>query len=239
MPISKTSSDRAQVMSAPSGLDPQFFVDIGQRACKSWFGGTLGTRGGNGRFRQNPGAERLGKLGRAHDLHRPQPGLRMPVPGRREGFSGLSRSGWQAVPVSDEFRRIQLSRAAGPRRGARFLRDGAHRVIKIAGAVMSLDAPCGHCLETVPPCVATLLSIYIGDDDTFEDKPLADQIIVKARAAGLAGATVTRGNASLRPCQPRTSCGAASLGRSTDRHQHCRYRREDQRVPAGYRGHGR
>jgi hypothetical protein len=41
MPTSKTSPDRAKVLSAPSGLDPQFFVDIGQRACGSWFGGTL------------------------------------------------------------------------------------------------------------------------------------------------------------------------------------------------------
>jgi uncharacterized protein len=54
---------------------------------------------------------------------------------------------------------------------------------------MSLDAPCG----------ATLLSIYIGDDDTFEDKPLADQIILKARALGLAGATVTRGTLAFGP----------------------------------------
>lgn len=42
MPTSKASSERVKVMSAPSGLDPQFFADIGQRACESWFGGTLG-----------------------------------------------------------------------------------------------------------------------------------------------------------------------------------------------------
>ena len=43
------------------------------------------------------------------------------------------------------------------------------------------------------PCDATLLRIFIGEDDTFDDKPLYDQIVLKARAMGIAGATVTRG----------------------------------------------
>ena len=43
------------------------------------------------------------------------------------------------------------------------------------------------------------LRIYIGDDDTFDDKPLADQIIHAARARGLAGATVTRGTLAFGP----------------------------------------
>jgi len=49
------------------------------------------------------------------------------------------------------------------------------------------------------PCEATRLRIYVGDDDTFEDEPLADQIIHKARATGLAGATVTRGTVAFGP----------------------------------------
>ena len=44
-----------------------------------------------------------------------------------------------------------------------------------------------------PPCRATRLRIYAGEDDVFENKPLADQIILKARTMGLAGATVSRG----------------------------------------------
>jgi uncharacterized protein len=43
------------------------------------------------------------------------------------------------------------------------------------------------------------LRIYIGDDDTFDDKPLADQIIHAARARGLAGATATRGTLAFGP----------------------------------------
>lgn len=43
------------------------------------------------------------------------------------------------------------------------------------------------------PNDATLLRIFIGYDDVYEDKPLYDQIVLKARSFGLAGATVTRG----------------------------------------------
>jgi len=43
------------------------------------------------------------------------------------------------------------------------------------------------------PCEATLLRIFIGDDDAYDNKPLYDQIVLKARAMGMAGATVTRG----------------------------------------------
>lgn len=49
------------------------------------------------------------------------------------------------------------------------------------------------------PCEATRLRIYVGDDDTFDDRPLADQIILKARAMGLAGATVSRGTLAFGP----------------------------------------
>ena len=43
------------------------------------------------------------------------------------------------------------------------------------------------------PCEATLLGIFVGCDDTFDDKILHDQIVLKARAMEMAGATVTRG----------------------------------------------
>jgi uncharacterized protein len=43
------------------------------------------------------------------------------------------------------------------------------------------------------PSEATLLRIVIGYDDAFEEKPLCEQIVLKARAMGTAGATVTRG----------------------------------------------
>jgi PII-like signaling protein len=40
---------------------------------------------------------------------------------------------------------------------------------------------------------AERIRIYIGEDDKHEGRPLADAIVEKARAAGLAGATVFRG----------------------------------------------
>lgn len=43
------------------------------------------------------------------------------------------------------------------------------------------------------PCEAVLLRIFLGDDDVFESHPLYDQLVLKARALGMAGATVTRG----------------------------------------------
>ncbi len=49
------------------------------------------------------------------------------------------------------------------------------------------------------PCDATLLRITVGYDDTFENKPLYEQIALKARTMGLAGATVTRGLLSYGP----------------------------------------
>ena len=38
-----------------------------------------------------------------------------------------------------------------------------------------------------------LLRIFIGESDRHEHHPLYEQIVLKARAAGLAGATVSRG----------------------------------------------
>jgi len=40
---------------------------------------------------------------------------------------------------------------------------------------------------------AERIRIYTGEDDKFEGRPLADVIVEKARALGLAGATVFRG----------------------------------------------
>jgi PII-like signaling protein len=43
------------------------------------------------------------------------------------------------------------------------------------------------------PSEATLLRIYIGDNDAYEDRPLADALVLKAREFGIAGATALRG----------------------------------------------
>lgn len=43
------------------------------------------------------------------------------------------------------------------------------------------------------PTQATLLRIFIGEDDRAEDRPLYEAIVLKAREAGLAGATAWRG----------------------------------------------
>lgn len=43
------------------------------------------------------------------------------------------------------------------------------------------------------PHEATLLRIFIGESDRWEHRPLYEAIVLKARAAHLAGATVLRG----------------------------------------------
>lgn len=40
---------------------------------------------------------------------------------------------------------------------------------------------------------ALRLSIFLGEDDTWRHRPLHHEIVTRARAAGLAGATVLRG----------------------------------------------
>jgi PII-like signaling protein len=40
---------------------------------------------------------------------------------------------------------------------------------------------------------ATLLRIFLGEDDKFDHQPLYEAIVLKAREMGLAGATVLRG----------------------------------------------
>ena len=42
------------------------------------------------------------------------------------------------------------------------------------------------------PYEATLLRIFLREDDVFRDKLLCEQLVLKARAMGLAGASVTR-----------------------------------------------
>lgn len=39
----------------------------------------------------------------------------------------------------------------------------------------------------------SLLRVFIGESDTYDGKPLYEQIVLKARGLNLAGATVTRG----------------------------------------------
>ena len=43
------------------------------------------------------------------------------------------------------------------------------------------------------PTEAALLRIYIGENDSYEDGPLADALVLKAREMGIAGATALRG----------------------------------------------
>ena len=43
------------------------------------------------------------------------------------------------------------------------------------------------------PTEAALLRIYIGENDSYEDTPLADALVMKARELGIAGATALRG----------------------------------------------
>jgi PII-like signaling protein len=43
------------------------------------------------------------------------------------------------------------------------------------------------------PEEATLLRIFVGEDDKIDGRPLYEAIVLKARAARLAGATVLRG----------------------------------------------
>jgi len=49
------------------------------------------------------------------------------------------------------------------------------------------------------PCDATLLRIFIGNDDTHQGRPLYEQIVLRARTLGMAGAMVTRGILSFGP----------------------------------------
>jgi uncharacterized protein len=43
------------------------------------------------------------------------------------------------------------------------------------------------------PGDAGLLRIYIGENDSYEERPLADALVLKARELGMAGATALRG----------------------------------------------
>jgi PII-like signaling protein len=43
------------------------------------------------------------------------------------------------------------------------------------------------------PVESELLRIFVGESDRWQGKPLYEAVVLEARAAGLAGATVTRG----------------------------------------------
>jgi len=47
------------------------------------------------------------------------------------------------------------------------------------------------------PCESVLLRIFLGENDRYEHQPLYEAIVLKARAAHLAGATVLRGPMSF------------------------------------------
>jgi PII-like signaling protein len=44
-----------------------------------------------------------------------------------------------------------------------------------------------------PPINAALLRIYVGHNDAYEDTPLDEALVLKARELGMAGATAIRG----------------------------------------------
>ncbi|KAA9154324.1 DUF190 domain-containing protein [Amycolatopsis acidicola] len=50
--------------------------------------------------------------------------------------------------------------------------------------------------------IATKLSVYVGEDDTWHHKPLHHEIVRRAKEAGLAGATVLRGCEGYRAGSP-------------------------------------
>jgi len=54
------------------------------------------------------------------------------------------------------------------------------------------------------PCDAMLLRIFVGYDDVFDDKPLYDQLVLKAREMQMAGATVMRGVSAYGPASCET-----------------------------------
>ena len=66
------------------------------------------------------------------------------------------------------------------------------------------------------PTDAALLRIYIGENDSFEDQPLADALVLKAREMGLAGATALRGILGYGETGPRQKRRVASVTRPAD-----------------------
>jgi len=63
----------------------------------------------------------------------------------------------------------------------------------------TLLAPAKEYPPMQAPCDATLLRIFIGHDDTHLGRPLYEQIVLRARTLGMAGAMVTRGILSFGP----------------------------------------
>jgi uncharacterized protein len=59
---------------------------------------------------------------------------------------------------------------------------------------MMTDQSCGGTrLNMLDQGEATLLRVFIGNDDTYEDVPLSEAIVREAKRVGVAGATVLRG----------------------------------------------
>src|SRR4029450_3325125 len=73
-----------------------------------------------------------------------------------------------------------LSRVPGHRAGTGAPRS-THTVVNERGTVMQLEG------------TARRLTIFIGEEDRYDHKPLATEIVHRAQQAGLAGATVLRG----------------------------------------------
>src|SRR5215470_6540912 len=59
----------------------------------------------------------------------------------------------------------------------------------------AIDGP--GCIAMHVPREAVLLRIFIGENDRIKGRPLFEAIVLRAREAGLAGATVLRGRMSF------------------------------------------
>jgi uncharacterized protein len=80
-----------------------------------------------------------------------------------------------------------------PRGLSRWLRDDLVAAVTAATdvPVRHVTAPAGHADRLATRAVR--LTVYLGESDRYEGRPLTAEIVRRARRAGLAGATVLRG----------------------------------------------
>lgn len=67
---------------------------------------------------------------------------------------------------------------------------------------MTTDATAGRPAQGLDGA-ASRLTIYIGESDTWHHKPLYTELVHRAHAAGLAGASVSRASGRPARCTPR------------------------------------
>jgi hypothetical protein len=66
------------------------------------------------------------------------------------------------------------------------------------------------------PGPAARLRIFVGENDTYQSRPLAEALILKAQELGLAGATAMRGSAGYGPKNPSLPAQSPELLLSRD-----------------------